>query len=100
MNDLEMLNYVLENGSLDARTLDAFADMASKLAASGSFSLKPKQKAWVEKEHAKIGKTPEAKPKKDKEFGRAEKPCNTINCGQLPLFPPGGSSNSPRHNAR
>lgn len=103
MNDLEMLNHVLENGSLDARTLDAFTDMASKLAASGSFSLKPKQKAWVEKEHAKLSAKPEKKSApgtRDKEFGRAEKPVEKINCGQLPLFPPGGSSNSPRHNAR
>lgn len=110
MNDLEMLNHVLENGSLDARTLDAFTDMASKLAASGNFSLKPKQKAWVERAKERIGKelwplavghehTGRKSASKDKEFSK-EKPCNTVNCGQLPLFPPGGSSNSPRHNAR
>lgn len=104
LNDLEMLNHVLENGSLDARTLDAFADMASKLAASGSFSLKPKQKAWVEKEHLRQqagALSPKATvSKKDREFGLKEKAVEKINCGQLPLFPPGGSSNSPRHNAR
>jgi hypothetical protein len=111
MNDLEMLNHVLENGTLSAKELEAFTDMASHLAASGKFTLKPKQKAWVERAKERIGKellpmvvgqecTGRKPASKDREFALKEKPCLTVNCGQLPLFPPGGSSNSPRHNAR
>lgn len=112
MNDLEMLNHVLENGTLSAKELEAFTDMAAHLSASGKFTLKPKQKAWVERAKERIGKESlplavgrvlvgaEKKITRDKEFGRAEKPVEKINCGQLPLFPPGGSANSPRHNAR
>lgn len=109
MTDVELVHYVLINGALDDKTASAFADMASKLAA-GQAALKPRQRMWAQKEHARI-QSMAAKPParkfmpgcKDKEFAIKDPMLAgpaVVNCGQLPLFPPGMLGNEPRHGSR
>jgi hypothetical protein len=98
MKDIDVLNYVLEHGALDEKTLDAFVDMAAKLISGEAQALNPRQRAWTDAEYTKTRAQRRPKMPGSPEPRRAmwkrgdftaDKPVDVVNCGPLPKFPPG-----------
>lgn len=90
--ELGMIQQIVDCGAIDDKTRDIFVDMAARIAERG-VTLSLRQRAWVDKEYAKVPKNVHG----NHQFTRAPsgKPVE-LQCGPLPLHPPGRPGNAPR----